>query len=574
MITKEEINALADIVGDQWVSTAPCMMDTYSFYMNPEVLVKDGGRFAPRPEAVVLPASTEEVQAILRYCNTTDLMVKPLSTGFGTWAAVSRERVVVLDLKRMNRIIDIDVKNQIAIIEPYVKAIDLQTELFKHGLNVHVVSSGGNHSVLASTTAAWGYGLTGSSMSYSGRNLLGAEWVLPTGEVVQLGSSGSKSTWFSADGPGPSMRGVMRGFQGSMGGLGVFTKCAVKLYKWDGPKKLDVGGASPNYVLNKVPARMAMNALAFPSVEEMREAGYKLGEAEIDYSQFRTPMFFTATGATDTNADLKAFLDSGLFQKMVPCGVIASAVVGYSEGEFKYKMKVLKQILKETKGIILPLPALPSAKQMVLVRKVLQSTAFKKALGLIDDPFWLPRTFPVLKNLLRLMPASRQMYSKSFWLLIRHAVNTQGCFRPSSGMFTSLGAFDTWDLGVEQSNWIATAKQAYIGQKRILDDGGDLGSGGTFESGHMGYLEGIGLYDPARPECVTAAGDLVGAGVQASIDKSLGIPIAGFGMEGHAAYGPECRNYHNYMAKIKRSLDPHTASDPFFYTEPEPLKNE
>ncbi len=574
MITNQEKTALIDIVGEQWVSTAPCMMDTYSLYMNPEVLIKDGGRFAPRPEAVVLPASTGEVQEILRYCNTTDLMVKPLSTGFGTWAAASRERVIVLDLKRMDRIIDIDVKNQIAVIEPYVKAIDLQTELFKHGLNVHVVSSGGNHSILASTAAAWGYGLTGSSMSYSGRNLMGVEWVLPTGEVCELGSSGNRAGWFTADGPGPSVRGIMRGFQGTMGGLGVFTKCAVKLYRWDGPAKLEVGGASPNYVLKKIPAKMSMNAIAFPSIEAMREAGYKLGEAEIDYSQFRTPMFFTATGATDSNADLKAFLDSGLFQKMAPCGVLTTAVVGYSQGEYKWKRKVLKQILNETGGIILPAAAPPSAKQMALLRKVLQSAAFKKALNMVGDPFWLMRKFPVLKHLLRLVPASRKMYSKTFWLLIRHAVNTQGCFRPSSGMFTTLGSFDTWDLGIEQSNWIAEAKQKYIREKRILDDGGDMGSGGTFESGHMGYLEGIGLYDPSRRECVTAAGELVEAGVRASVEKAFGIPIAGFGMEGHAVYSPKCHNYQNYMAKIKRALDPHTASDPFFYSEPEPLDSD
>ena len=118
MITPEEKHVLEGIVGAEWVSTAPCMMDTYSLYMNPEILNREGGRFLPRPEAVVLPENTEQVQEIVKYCNTNDLMVKPISTGFGTWAAVSRERVILLDLKRMNRIVDIDVKNQVAIIEP------------------------------------------------------------------------------------------------------------------------------------------------------------------------------------------------------------------------------------------------------------------------------------------------------------------------------------------------------------------------------------------------------------------------------------------------------------------------
>ncbi|MCP4680862.1 MAG: FAD-binding oxidoreductase, partial [Desulfobacterales bacterium] len=129
MINAEERKQIEGIVGEKWVYTAPCMMDAYSFYMNPEVLIKDGGRFAPRPSAVVLPESTKQIQEIMRMCNSSDLMGKPISTGVGTWAAVSRDRVILLDLKRMNKIIDIDVKNQIAVIEPYVRAIDLQTEL-------------------------------------------------------------------------------------------------------------------------------------------------------------------------------------------------------------------------------------------------------------------------------------------------------------------------------------------------------------------------------------------------------------------------------------------------------------
>lgn len=568
MINNDERKKLEGIVGEEWVCTAPCMMDTYSLYMNPEVLIKDGGRFAPRPSAVVLPASTEEIQKIIRLCNTTDLMVKPLSTGFGTWAAVSRDRVIVLDLKRMNKIINIDVKNQIAVIEPYVRAIDLQTELFKVGLNVHVVSSGGNHSILASTTAAWGYGLTGSSMSYSGRNLLGVEWVLPTGEAVNIGSAGSNAGWFTSDGPGPSMRGIVRGFQGTMGGLGVFTKCAVKLYKWEGPAAYEVRGSSPEYFLNEIPPRMAMNVLAFPSSKALRDAGYLLGEAEIDYSQFRTPMFFGVEGITKNNRDLKIFLESGLFQKMTGY-VLVSAIVCHTDGEYKWKMKALMEILKETKGVLLNMNFNPSEKVLKPMLKILQSAPFKFFVSLINDPLVLLRIFPVIQKLMLMLPKSRKAWSKMYWLLIRHAINTQGCFRPSQGMFTTLGSFDTWDLGVSQSDWIAEEKKDAITKGLILDDEGDLGSGGTFENGHMGYLEGIGLYNPGRRESVVAAGSLVNAGIEACVSKAFGIPIAGFGTEAHKRFGPECYNYDKWMSKIKRSLDPNTASDPFFYIDPE-----
>lgn len=563
MLAENELKILREIVGDKWVSTAPCMMDTYAFYMNPETLVRDGGRWTPRPVAVALPETTEQVQGIMRLCNETDLMAKPLSTGFHCVAAASRDRVIVLDLKRMNKIVEIDVKNQIAVIEPYVKAIDLQTELFKHGLNVHVVSCGGSHSVLASTTAAWGYGVSGSSTSYSGRNLLGVEWVLPTGDVLTLGSGGVGAGWFTADGPGPSLRGIMRGFQGSFGGLGVFTKCAVKLYKWDGPAEWEIKGESPVYHLGEMPPRISMHALAFPSSQAMKDAGYKLGEAEIEHAQFRTPMFFSALGMTDNNEDLKIALESGIFQKTMGY-VLVNAVVGRTDGEFEWKMKALKQILRETGGVMVPMNVKVDAKMLYRMRGLIER---------MGDPLAPLRRLPILQDILKKAPVGKKerliRESLLFWLLVRNAVNTQSTFRPSQGLGTAMGAFDTWDMGVAQSDWFAEAKREYIEKGLILDDGGDNGCGGTFENGHMGYLEGIFMYNTKEPQSVMASGELVEGGAQASIDNALGVPIAGFGCEMNARLGPHCGNYHKWMAKIKKALDPNTASDPFFYAEPE-----
>jgi glycolate oxidase len=79
-------------------------------------------------------------------------------------------------------------------------------------------------------------------MSYSPRNVLGVEWVLPDGELLRLGTPGCGEGWFSGDGPGPSLRGIMRGASGAFGGLGVFTACDIKLFKCPGTpaKKAEV----------------------------------------------------------------------------------------------------------------------------------------------------------------------------------------------------------------------------------------------------------------------------------------------------------------------------------------------
>ena len=556
-----DISELENIVGKQWISTTPCVLDTYAYYMNPEVMNKDGSQWLPRPAAVVLPESTVEVQGIMRFCSNSQYMAKPLSTGFHTAAAASNDNVIILDLKRMNRIVEINVRNQIAVIEPYVRAIDLQTEIVKHGLNCHIVSSGANHSLLASHTAAWGYGVSGAATSFSGRNLLGVEWVLPTGELVTLGSAGSGCGWFSPDGPGPSMRGIVRGFQGTFGGLGVFTRCAIKLYKWDGPREWEIEGQSPKYVLKKIPPRCALNAVAFPSRKAEQNGGYKMGEAELNHGEFRTPMFFAALGLTDTNEELKIALESGIFQK-IGQDIISTAIFAASDAEFAWKMKALKEILRETGGVIIPmnLPMRPAV--LKLAGRITKN---------IRDPLAILRRFPVLQDWIQQLPfwkeLKREKQSTLFWLLFRNANNTQAAFRPSQGMATMLGAFDTWDLAHTQAEYVAKIKQPYIKRGLILDDGGDLGSGGTFESGHLGYLEGIILYEPGNPQSAMAARELVETGVRDAIDQAMGAPIAAFGVEANQIFGPECGDYHVWLSRIKSALDPSSASDPFFYAE-------
>jgi FAD/FMN-containing dehydrogenase len=558
-----ELSELERFVGKQWVSTAPCVLDTYAYYMNPETMNKDGSQWLPRPAAVVLPETTEEVQEIMRFCSRSQFMAKPLSTGFHTAAAASNDKVIILDLKRMNRTHEIDGKNQIAVIEPYVRAIDLQTEIVKQGLNCHIVSSGANHSLLASHAAAWGYGVSGTATSFSGRNLLGVEWVLPSGEVVTIGSAGSGCGWFSPDGPGPSMRGIVRGFQGTFGGLGVFTRCAIKLYKWDGPREWEVEGQSPKYVLKEIPPRCALNAIAFPSRAAEKDAGYKMGEAELNHGEFRTPMFFAALGLTESNEELKVALESGIFQK-IGQNILSTAIFSASEGEFAWKMKALKEILRETGGVIIPMN-LP-------MRPAILKAAGKMTKN-IRDPLALLRKIPALQDWIQHLPFFRNLLrekqSTLFWLLFRNANNTQAAFRPSQGMATMLGSFDTWDLAHTQAEYVAKIKQPYIKQGLILDDGGDLGSGGSFESGHLGYLEGIILYDPGNPKSALAAREMVETGIRDAIDHAMGVPIAAFGVEANRTFGPACGDYHIWLARIKAALDPNTASDPFFYAEAE-----
>jgi hypothetical protein len=140
-------------------------------------------------------------------------------------------------------------------------------------------------------------------------------------------------------------------------------------------------------------------------------------------------------------------------------------------------------------------------------------------------------------------------------------------------MNTMMGSFDTWDLGVRQSEWVARAKQKYIQRGHIVADGGDLGCGGTYEGGHLGYLEGIILYNTKDQQSIVDTGDLINEGIDATVNEAMGIPIAGMGVAMNERLGPACGNYHVWQSKIKKALDPNNASDPFFYAEPEQEKS-
>ena len=124
--------------------------------------------------------------------------------------------------------IEIDEKNGIAIVEPYVIHAQLHAEAIKRGWSCNIIGAGSSCSVVAAACAYSGIGAGTMWMGGNAENVLGMEWVTLSGEIVRNGSLGSGDGWFCGEGPGPSVRGIMRGTLGSRGGMGVYTKCAVR----------------------------------------------------------------------------------------------------------------------------------------------------------------------------------------------------------------------------------------------------------------------------------------------------------------------------------------------------------
>jgi glycolate oxidase len=180
-----------------------------------------GAEHAHPPEAVVLPASAVEVSAVLRLANRERIPVTPRGAGSGlSGGAVPVRGGIVLSSERMNRILEIDRVNLVAVVEPGVITNAVNEAVAEFGLfyagypmSLETCAIGGNVAENAGGGRAIKYGVTG-------RYVLGLEVVLPTGDIVQLGGKRVK------DVTGYDLLHLMVGSEGT---LGVFTKIFLRL---------------------------------------------------------------------------------------------------------------------------------------------------------------------------------------------------------------------------------------------------------------------------------------------------------------------------------------------------------
>lgn len=187
-------------------------------YSHDEVADSD---YAYMPEVVVKPRTAEEISAIMKMANEEIIPVTPRGAGSGlSGGAVPAKGGILLSTERMNKVLEIDQDNLIAVLEPGVITNDFNNEVQKEGLffagypmSLEMCFIGGNVAENAGGGRAIKYGVTG-------RYITGMEVVLPTGEICTFGGKRVK------DVTGYNMCQL---FIGSEGTLCVFTKLFVKL---------------------------------------------------------------------------------------------------------------------------------------------------------------------------------------------------------------------------------------------------------------------------------------------------------------------------------------------------------
>jgi FAD/FMN-containing dehydrogenase len=211
---------LAQIVGPAYVSNQPEERFIYS---------RDPGTMEPRePDYVVLPATTEEVQKIVLLANRKKVPLVPMGGGL-VLSGLSRalKGGIVLDMKRMNRVLEVNEKSRYALVEAGTSQGMLQAYLKKnHPTLKHSVPDSPPMATIGGNVVIHGSGHLSHAAGFHSDMLNGMEVVLPTGEVVKIGSCATSPYWFGRA-PLPDLAGL---FLGWFGTTGVVTKLAIKLY--------------------------------------------------------------------------------------------------------------------------------------------------------------------------------------------------------------------------------------------------------------------------------------------------------------------------------------------------------
>ena len=238
----------------------------------------DAGLGKGKPGFVVFVRSPEEVSSLVKFLHQNQIPY--VARGAGTnlsGGTVPLNGGVVIEFSRMNRILEIDLDNERALVEPAVSNLTLQNTLAPKGYyyapdpaSQKVSTLGGNLGENAGGPHCLKYGVTIN-------HVLGAEVVLPSGEKTWIGSK-------AVDPPGPDLLGLLVGSEGT---LGIATKILVRIMR--SPEKvvtllaifksLAEAGQAVSDIIGEgiIPATLEiMDNLVIQAVEQSVHAGYPL----------------------------------------------------------------------------------------------------------------------------------------------------------------------------------------------------------------------------------------------------------------------------------------------------------
>ena len=215
------LKALIEIVGERAVSNTPEELWFYS---------RDPGVLTPHlPDYVAAPRTTEEVRKIVLLANREKIPVVPMGNGMAlTGLVIPLKGGIVLDMKRMNKILEVNAMARYAVVEGGTSQGVLKAYLQEHYPQLrHSIPDAPPTTTIAANAALHGQGRLTQQYGFNSEMVTGLEVVLPTGEVCLIGSPSLGPYWFSR---GPTMPDLSALFLGWLGTTGIITKIGLRLY--------------------------------------------------------------------------------------------------------------------------------------------------------------------------------------------------------------------------------------------------------------------------------------------------------------------------------------------------------
>jgi glycolate oxidase len=274
MSNQDLIARLKEIVEPEYVLSSAMDLTLYGY---------DASLDRGMPDAVVLPASTEEVSRVVSLAYQEKVPI--VARGHGTnlsGGVIPTKGGIVIHFSRMNRIVEIDIPNRAVTVEPGIVTLDLQTHMLKQGFvyapdpaSQKVSTIGGNFGENSGGPHCLKYGVTTN-------HILGAEVVLYDGTVIWTGGK-------SQDQPGYDLTGVLVGSEGT---LGIATKLILRLIRAPETVKtmlaiydtIEDASNTVSAIIAEgiVPATLEMmDNVVIKAVEESVQAGYPLDAAAV-----------------------------------------------------------------------------------------------------------------------------------------------------------------------------------------------------------------------------------------------------------------------------------------------------
>lgn len=328
------VEKLSEIVGSAYVSTNRADLYIHSYDMT---------QAEPSwPEILVLPKTVEEVQAIVRLANKEKIPLTPYVAGGNVGGvAIPLEGGIILDLKRMDRILEVNDIDMYVVVEPGVTFGHMKAYLDANHPDLIYTYAFSPPSTGVITNSLL-QGLDNLSFRYGAAShwVSGLEVVLGSGDIVKIGSCAVTDSWHAVV-PMPELTGLFLGWQGA---TGIITKMAVSVWpKVDHTASLNfqLGSAGDAYRLIRALARSRVP-------DDVISTSFALGKVSMRAMQGEHANIYPAPEKKPGEPEL----------------TVSVEVSGNTKEELDAKIHVIEKIVREDlKDIKINVPtAMPSGR--------------------------------------------------------------------------------------------------------------------------------------------------------------------------------------------------------------------